>query len=484
MVDASVFLYRRLERQKVVRGFGCVENEYPDVAAEVTPSKLEATTGLPLSALTPKQRGNYWRLAGISLCLAEYALGTSIGIDPLFTLIPATFFLFGVDQLVYKGAFFESFYRLLVPSYRKKIICHEAGHFLISYLLGVPVRGCVTSAWEARNYPEIRGQAGTIFYDTKLADELASQKVTRSSLDRLSVITMAGIAAEAAMFGVCEGGATDEQALVQFLTSIQPPWNILRIQGQARWAVLQAILLIREHRESYDALVKVLEEGKGIGDAVLAIEQNLPSTLPSALRQEGKRDLLKKQEEDTLMKFIQRMTWKVGGVSDEMSVSEREEVIATEENSSVLSDRRKTLENFSNKLEYLEKAVVSGDLNVSEVSKDGGLWLNGLQSLNDAINVDDSIPDSVVSDQLLRQVVAPVKEPMPEPKEGFEERLVAMATEAVDSSVDIFAEVIPNPSTNSNMKNKSGLPTDLLKSNKGYQMKLLELEEASQQKKV
>ena len=74
---------------------------------------------------------------------------------------------------------------------------------------------------------------------------------------------MAGIAAEALRFGNTEGGIADERALVELFSSIQPPWNILRIQGQARWSVIQAMALIKEHQASYDAIVKVFEEGKG-----------------------------------------------------------------------------------------------------------------------------------------------------------------------------------------------------------------------------
>ena len=271
-------------------------------------------TGMSIAALTPMQRTTYWRLAGVGFCLLEYALGKSLGIDPLITLIPATFAIFSVDQIFYRGAAFETVYQKLFPEYKKKIIYHEAGHFLLAYLLGIPVRGCVTNAWEARKYPDIKGQAGTIFYDPKLADELLNQKITRSSLDRMSVVIMAGIAAEAIRFGKAEGGAVDEQALVGFLTSIQPPWNILRIQGQARWAAMQAILLIREHEKAYDALCVALEEGKSVGDAILAIEENLPTVLPSLQRIDDRKNRKKTMESDLLMRYIQKVTWKVGGI--------------------------------------------------------------------------------------------------------------------------------------------------------------------------
>lgn len=44
-VEASVFLYRRLERQNVLKGFNCIDGQYPDKSTEVSPTRLEETTG-------------------------------------------------------------------------------------------------------------------------------------------------------------------------------------------------------------------------------------------------------------------------------------------------------------------------------------------------------------------------------------------------------------------------------------------------------
>lgn len=176
-MESSAFIYRRLQRQKILRGFGCVDKEYPEKSVDISPIKLTEITGLDIESLTPKERTNYWRLAGVSLCLIEYLIGTNLGIDPLLTTIPATFLLLISDQIFLRGAAFESIYQKLFPEYKKKIIYHEAGHFLLAYLLGVSVRGCVTNAWEARKYPDIKGQAGTIFYDSKLAEEMSKEKV-------------------------------------------------------------------------------------------------------------------------------------------------------------------------------------------------------------------------------------------------------------------------------------------------------------------
>lgn len=150
-------IYRRLEKQKVLRGFNCLGNVYPEPTSEISPTKLESITGLPLNALTPRTRTTYWRLAGITICVLELILGFYFGIDPVFTLIPITIFAFVFDQIALKGAIFETIYRGVFPEYKKKVITHEAGHLLVAYLLGLPIRGVVTSAWDARKYPEIQG---------------------------------------------------------------------------------------------------------------------------------------------------------------------------------------------------------------------------------------------------------------------------------------------------------------------------------------
>lgn len=441
-VESSNLIYKRLQRQNVLRGFGYVERAYPENSTDISPLRLEELTGLPISSLTPKQRTTYWRLAGVALCTAEYIFGTQIGIDPLFTLIPGTFFLFGLDQLLYKGAFFETFYQTLVPEYRQKVIAHEAGHFFIAYLLGLPVSNCVTSAWDARKYPEIRGQAGTIFNDGKLIEEMKSSKVSRGSLDRLSVVLMAGIAAEALKFGNAEGGTVDEQELFSLLTQVQPPWNLIRIQGQARWAAVQALLLIKEHQKSYDALFEALCENKSVGDCVLAIERNLPTVLPALERSEQRKAMLKEMERSSLLNFVQKITYRVGGLDDDESHSEAAADASTVSPASVLTKEgylvrstavsqstvlpptavpviaapsssatattavtpvtadvteneigssaskpttvvsTEAVTRFTETIKLLEEAALDGKVNVTEkdVSTGGGIWLNGLQT--------------------------------------------------------------------------------------------------------
>lgn len=472
LTDATSFIYKRLERQHLLRGFGCVDGEYPEKGTDISPTVLEDLTGISINALTPRTRASYWQTLSIGVAFAEYVIADAFGLDPLFTVLPATFLLIFSDQLFLKGAIFESIYQLVNPEFRRKVVCHEAGHFLLAYLSGVPIRNCITTAWEARKYPEISGQAGTIYYDTKLSDEIAGSKVTRSSLDRLSVVTMAGIAAEALKFSRAEGGIADERALIQILTSIQPPWNILRIQGQARWAAVQAILLIREHQASFDALVKVLEEKKGVGEAILAIEQNLPEVLPSVQRIEQRKIKQKTADMDVLMRFIQKMTWRVGGlennhnaddavISDDGFLNRRPGADFQQNNSTstvsvdLASSPSTAVKLFTERIRQLETAVKDGVIDIPESS--GGIWLNGLETMDKNSQSTESTAES----ELGRF----------EPLEGFEQRIAELqATEKIATdSENHQTEIIGSFS-----KDDESPELSLLKNHRGFQRKQLE----------
>jgi anti-sigma28 factor (negative regulator of flagellin synthesis) len=409
--------------------------------------------------------------------MAEYILGNAIGVDPLFTIIPISFFLFGLDQLTNKGAYFEIVYRKLFPEYEAKVIAHEAGHFLVSYILGVAVSECVTSALDAKNFPEIRGQAGTIFHDSRLADEMKTNKVTKASLDRLSVVLMAGIAAEGLMFGNAEGGVLDEEALFALYAPVRPPWNVLRIQAKARWAATQALLLIKEHRASYDALVEALSNGAGVGDCVRVIEDNLPKELPSTVRIQERERKKRDSELASVLGFVRRMTYKVGGieaatagddanlaVNKDGTVNRRSDMggsggiesrgvvptggllVADADSMEDGSEEVRSVDTISSRVEQLKDVTRTGKLDVTE-NEDGGIWLNNLDTLKNkqAINpvnvVDEETPADVMSTQGevvsmedLPQVAAELKE-VPENVEGTVDAVLGNVGNAQDAEV-------------------------------------------------
>lgn len=520
-IESSKLLYKRLQRQELVRGYGCADTLYPEKSTNISPRQLEDLTGFSITALTPQQRSTYWRLAGLTLCLFEFMLEQSIRADPIFlSIIPVTLLFFVADNILYKGSTFEGLYRKVNPEYGEKIIAHEAGHFLIAYLLGVPVRACVTEAKDATKYPELKGPAGTVFFDSKLADEMAGGKLTKSSLDRLSVILMAGIAAEAVKFGRAEGGATDEETLIQFLRQIQPPWNILRIQGQARWAAVQAILLIREHQQAYVALAEVLKSGGGVGDAVNAIEQHLPSQLPSVVRDAAGKKQQRDMQINALTRYAQQMTWVVGGVQQDpktVRMQRIEKILYGATNATNESGdadgaldpnavHKDAVKKFTQKIRMLENAVKSGNLDIPDKEGDiqeqqldkreGGIWLNNLQSLkettkvgvNETAEANASLLDAV--DAVPSSPPLPKNSDMPPAVEGFEKRLLELAKEegrtveggeATDSLSGMPQLELRQPTSvqggEAEGERVADSPMDMLKLHRGYQMKILEQRE-------
>jgi hypothetical protein len=312
-----VHLYKVLADRGDLQLYGAVSTAQPPAVVAVTtpnqglavsyqvvsPAALESILDLPMSALTPRPT-NTFLLAGTALALIEGLASVALDI-PLNSFVLATLLLATLDRLFLNGAVLESCLQSLSPGIRDKIIRHEAGHLLAAYLLGCPVEGIVLSAWAAlkdERFGARQVSAGTSFFDPDLSrqintsrfanqnDNAAVATVTRDSIDRYSIIVMAGIAAEADFYGQADGGAGDEMALVAFLRRLtgsanknRVAWNDPeQIRTQARWGALQAVLLLRQYKPAHDAIIDALQRGGRLGDCIFALERaarehNLPT---------------------------------------------------------------------------------------------------------------------------------------------------------------------------------------------------------------
>lgn len=216
-----------------------------------------------------------WQFAGVAVVVGVVQLANAFGVGnlarPLLIGVGGALLL---DQIVLKGVLFEGVYRGLFPKYEEKVVKHEAGHFLAAYLYGLAVRGYVLSAIEAFK-AGIPGQAGTLFEDGEMYDGLKRGKVGGSVVDRFAVVSMAGIAAEAVHYGEAEGGESDMRSLLTLLTGLQPPWTAGDVRTEARWAVLEAVVLIRENERAFEALCEAMRQRKSLGECVLCIEDNI-----------------------------------------------------------------------------------------------------------------------------------------------------------------------------------------------------------------
>lgn len=242
----------------------------------VLAARLEEVTGIPPSKLSPQgppavvyQLGaiaGLWLLAYIG---RQFNIGSEIRAVVIGTVSAVT-----IDQVLLGGVVADRVYSLLNPGHVKRVVTHEAGHFLLAYLHGLPVQRYALSAWDAVKN-RVPGQAATLFADDEFAQQLLKGRVTASAVDRYSIVAMGGIAAEGMVLGEALGGDSDIFAMVRLLAGLQPAWEVNQIRVQAKWAVLQAVLLLREYREAYDALKDAMENRRSLGECVLTIEEAL-----------------------------------------------------------------------------------------------------------------------------------------------------------------------------------------------------------------
>ncbi len=149
------------------------------------------------------------------------------------------------------------------PAYRQRIIHHEAGHFLVAYLLNIPIASYTLSAWESISQG-ISSQGGVIFAPPQT--DIATQ------VQQYCTVCMAGIAAEKLVYvgaasqheNRSQGGSEDRQKLRKILSlTSKPPQALIQ---QENLAALQAKTLIQSHWEAYQALVVSMTARASVAD--------------------------------------------------------------------------------------------------------------------------------------------------------------------------------------------------------------------------
>ncbi|KAG8367214.1 hypothetical protein BUALT_Bualt16G0049300 [Buddleja alternifolia] len=148
---------------------------------------------------------------------------------------------------------------------------HEAGHFLIAYLLGILPRGYTLTSLEAlKKEGSLNVQAGTAFVDFDFLEEVSTGKVSATTLNKFSCIALAGVATEYLLFGTAEGGLSDINLLDKLLKSLG--FTQKKADAQVRWAVLNTIILLRRHENARALLAEAMSEGRSVGSCVDIIE--------------------------------------------------------------------------------------------------------------------------------------------------------------------------------------------------------------------
>ncbi|MCF4966453.1 ATP-dependent Zn protease [Nostoc sp. CMAA1605] len=213
------------------------------------------------------------------VAISVFLMTLSALLGPLINLSPAipaitTFTILGIatiDSFSLQGkggALLLDWIAGFSPQHRDRIIHHEAGHFLVAHLLGIPVTGYTLSAWEALKQGQ-PGQGGVTFDDQEIALQLQQGKITTQMLDRYCTVWMAGIAAESLVYDRAEGGTDDQSKLASVLKVLG--FSESNYQQKKRFHALQAKTLLEQNWSSYQALVQVMRQRGTVADCEKAM---------------------------------------------------------------------------------------------------------------------------------------------------------------------------------------------------------------------
>ncbi|CAI0428792.1 unnamed protein product [Linum tenue] len=163
----------------------------------------------------------------------------------------------GLLQVAING--FSSFF----PDYQDRLTRHEAAHFLVAYLIGLPILG----------YSLDIGKEHVNLIDEKLEKLIYSGQLDSKQLDRLAVVAMAGLAAEGLQYDKVIGQSADLISLQRFLNRTKPNLSKDQQQNLTRWAALFAASLLKNNRSLHEALMKAMSNKASVLECITAIEQ-------------------------------------------------------------------------------------------------------------------------------------------------------------------------------------------------------------------
>lgn len=216
------------------------------------------------------------QLAAATGAVAAYATH-SIDTFYLVQSIIILGFTLTVDQIVNAGGMealmIDSIARIISPTYQNRVALHEAGHFLIAYLLGLLPKGYTLSSWDAfLENRRLNFQAGTTFCDAAFQQEVSRGQISSSSLDVFSCVALAGVATEWLRFGKAEGGLSDIMQLDGLMKALG--FTQAKADDQVRWSVLNVVTLLRRHSKVQDKLAEAMLRRSSVSECIRIIEKN------------------------------------------------------------------------------------------------------------------------------------------------------------------------------------------------------------------
>lgn len=144
-----------------------------------------------------------------------------------------------------------------------RVAKHEASHLLCAHVLGLPVQEVTVDA---------KGGPRVVVYDEEFAQQPGTF-VNSEQIDRLAIVALSGLMAEASAYGRALGVQEDLKLLNSILLRTNPPLTGQQQQDTTRYGALMAWTILQKHEAAYDAITAALSEGKGVAECLQAAEQ-------------------------------------------------------------------------------------------------------------------------------------------------------------------------------------------------------------------
>ncbi|OEL22318.1 hypothetical protein BAE44_0016662 [Dichanthelium oligosanthes] len=127
-------------------------------------------------------------------------------------------------------------------------VLRRCGH--VAYLIGLPILG----------YSLDIGKEHVNLIDEQLQKLIYSGQLDGKELDRLAVVSMAGLAAEGLEYDKVVGQSADLFTLQRFINRIKPQLSKDQQQNLTRWAVLFAASLLKNNKAAHEALMLAMSQ--------------------------------------------------------------------------------------------------------------------------------------------------------------------------------------------------------------------------------
>ncbi|XP_027353315.1 uncharacterized protein LOC113863797 [Abrus precatorius] len=238
-----------------------------------------------LSLLSPEDTtlGSIERNLQIAAIVGGLAAWNALAISPqqIFYISLGLLFLWTLDSVSFGGGIsglvVDTIGHSFSQKYHNRVIQHEAGHFLIAYLVGILPKGYTISNLDAlKKEGSLNIQAGTAFVDFEFLQEVNSGKVSATTLNKFSCIALAGVSTEYLIYGFAEGGLDDIRKLDLLLKGLG--FTQKKADSQVRWSVLNTVLLLRRHEAARAKLAEAMSMGKSVGSCIDIIENSIDAS--------------------------------------------------------------------------------------------------------------------------------------------------------------------------------------------------------------